>query len=436
MQIRMKYGKNGLNLNLPDDTGIAHIQKRTMPFMMDPVAGVYHALSHPVASKKLIQEARGCHNACILICDITRPVPNGVILPVLIRELLKAGLSPSSITVIVATGLHRPNEGEELRELVGDDWVLNTVKIVNHFARNNDEHVDLGVTKDGMTIKIDRRFVRADLRIVTGLVEPHFMAGYSGGRKVVVPGIAHKDTITEFHTAKFLEHPKAMNCVLDGNPLHKEQIEIIRMLGRTLAINTIIDDKRRLSFVNFGEIEVSHLEAVSYLREYAEIRVPDKYKTVITCAGGYPLDKTYYQTIKGFVGAMDILAQGGNLMIFSECSEGIGSHEFVEAQKRLLSLGMDRFLESLLAKSHAGIDEWQTEMLLKPMNIGTLHLISKGLSDADHILTCVNVVKSPNEAVLKCIEEAGDNRVAVIPEGPYVVPIFSPYGGPPQDNSI
>lgn len=164
MQIRMKYGKNGLNFNLPDNTGIAHIQKRIMPFMMDPVAGVHHALSHPVASKKLIQEARGCHNACILICDITRPVPNGVILPVLIRELLKAGLSPSSITVIVATGLHRPNEGEELRELVGDDWVLNTVKIVNHFARNDDEHVDLGVTKDGMTIKIDHRFVRADLR--------------------------------------------------------------------------------------------------------------------------------------------------------------------------------------------------------------------------------------------------------------------------------
>jgi len=157
---------------------------------------------------------------------------------------------------------------------------------------------------------------------------------------------------------------------------------------------------------------------------------------VITCAGGYPLDKTYYQTIKGFVGAMDILAQGGNLVIFSECSEGIGSHEFVEAQKRLLSLGMDRFLESLLAKSHAGIDEWQTEMLLKPMNIGTLHLFSKGLSDEDHILPGVNVVKSPNEAVLKYIEEAEDNRVTVIPEGPYVVPIFSPYGGPPQDNSI
>ena len=280
MQIKMYYGKKGLLLNLPDDWDITIIKKKRMPILKKPIDAVYFALKNPVGSKPLVEEAKGCNDVCILICDVTRPVPNSIILSPLIKKLLEAGIDADHITMLVATGLHRPNEGEELKELVGDDWVLNTVKIFNHFAKNDDDHIYLGTTKRGIPVKLDRRFIDADLRIVTGLVEPHFMAGYSGGRKVITPGIAHQDTITSFHSAMFLEDPNAANSVVEGNPLHEEQLEILGMIGKCLAINTVIDEERRLSFVNFGDIVKSHLAAVEYAREYLEIPIKKRFKTL------------------------------------------------------------------------------------------------------------------------------------------------------------
>ena len=216
---------------------------------------------------------RGRKSACILICDITRPVPNHLFLRPLIEGLIAAGVPRERITVLVATGLHRPNEGAELAEVVGDPWVFETVRVENHFARDDAAHVDFGVTSGRRTpVKLDRRFVEADLRIATGLVEPHFMAGYSGGRKVIAPGIAHADTIRTFHSARFMEDPAAIQCNLAGNPLHEEQLEIVRMLGEVYALNTVIDDDRDLVHVNFGEVIASHLAAVAFVADSAACR--------------------------------------------------------------------------------------------------------------------------------------------------------------------
>jgi lactate racemase len=426
MRGRMNYGRNGLFIDFPDSWDIALFEKTTMPVLADPAQAVVKALAEPVASGPVAEEAAGCRTACILICDITRPVPNSLILPPLVRELIKAGIDPDEITVLVATGLHRPNEGEELRELVGSDWVLETVKVANHFARNDEDHIYLGNTSGGTPVKLDRRFVEADMKIVTGLVEPHFMAGYSGGRKVIAPGIANKDTITTFHTAGFLENPNSANCVLEGNPLHEELMEVSRMLGRVLAVNAVIDDRRKLSFVNFGEIEASHIEAVAYMRRYAEIPVRTRYQTVITSGGGYPLDKTYYQTVKGMVGAMGLLQSGGDIIIFSECSEGMGSKEYVDAQRLLTQLGPEGFLKSILPKSRAAIDEWQTEMQLKPMEIGKIHLFSDALSSGDKALTGVFCSENGIEPLdfIRGIVGASGGSIAIIPEGPYVIPRF------------
>jgi nickel-dependent lactate racemase len=425
MRVKMNYGRGGLFIDFPNSWDLAVIEKPTMPILADPAGAVLKALADPVACGPLPEEAAGHRTACILICDITRPVPNSVILTPLIRELLQAGIEPNALTVLVATGLHRPNEGEELRELIGSDWVLETVKVVNHFARNDEDHVYLGNTSRGTPVKLDRRFVEADVKIATGLIEPHFMAGYSGGRKVVVPGIAHQDTITTFHNAGFLEHPSSANCILEGNPLHEDLTEVVRMLGRVLAVNVVIDDKRNLSYVNFGEIVASHLEAVANMRRYAEIPVPTKYRTVITNGGGYPLDKTYYQTVKGMVGALALIEPGGDIIIFSECSEGMGSKEYVNAQQRLRQLGVRGFRESLLHKSRAAIDEWQTEMQLKPMEIGKIHLFSE-LSEVDRSLTgiyCADDGISPLDFIRGIVEPSGTS-IAVIPEGPYVIPRY------------
>ena len=245
-----------------------------MPVLADPRAAVEHALSAPVDSLPLRELARGKRSACILICDITRPVPNGLFLPAMIRTLLEAGVPRAGITILVATGLHRANEGDELAELVDDPWVLDTVKVVNHDATVDADHVLLGRTPGRATVvRLDVRLVEAEIKIATGLVEPHFMAGWSGGRKVIAPGVAHAETITTFHNAAFMAHPRAANCVLEGNPLHEEQLAIVEMLGGALALNTVIDERRRLAFVNFGEIVRSHLRAVEFVRRYAQVPV-------------------------------------------------------------------------------------------------------------------------------------------------------------------
>ncbi len=425
MQIDLRYGKGTTTLELRDEIAVTVVRKPTMPLVDDAATAVTEAFTQPVGVPGLKELAHGANTACIAVCDITRPVPNHLFLRPLIENLLAAGVPSDGITVLVATGLHRPNIGAELAELIGDSWVLENVTVVNHYARNDEDHVFLGSTPArGTVVRIDRRFVEADLRIATGLVEPHFMAGYSGGRKVIAPGLAHEETITTFHSARFMADPAATSCNIADNPLHEEQLEIVGMLGGALAVNTVIDEDRRLSFINFGEIVQSHSQAVDHVKDYCKVFVPRRFHTVVTSAAGYPLDKTYYQTVKGMVCAMDVLEPGGDLIIVSECSEGMGSAEFVAAQQRLKSLGPDKFVNDILQKSHAEIDEWQTQMQTKPMKAGNIHLITDGLSEQDHELTGVNVTSSLQSAVESSLRRSPDQSIAVIPEGPYVVPFF------------
>jgi nickel-dependent lactate racemase len=341
----------------------------------------------------------------------------------MIEDLLAAGVPKGRICVLVATGLHRPNTDEELAEIVEDPRVLATVRVENHYARDDAGHIDLGPTATrGTPVKIDRRFVEADLRVASGLVEPHFMAGYSGGRKVVAPGIAHADTIRTFHSARFMADPRARQCNLDGNPLHEEQLQIVKKIGEIYALNTVLDDQRNLAQVTFGEIVASHAAAVSFVRRMVEIKVARRFKTIVTSAGGYPLDETYYQTVKGMVTPIDILEPGGTLIIASECSEGFGSAEFRTAQARLVQIGPEAFLTGLLKKSLADIDEWQTQMQLKPARLGRVQLYTTGLTPSERRLTGVESVESLDQAILASTVRAKDDAVAVIPEGPYVVP--------------
>ncbi|WP_454858215.1 nickel-dependent lactate racemase [Rhizobium binxianense] len=425
-KIALSYGRSHLDIVLPAGARPAVIRKRQLPKLGDPKAAVIEALRSPVASAPLAELAKGRNSACILICDITRPVPNKLFLRPMIETMIAAGIAKEKISVLVATGLHRPNLGEELAELVGDPWVLDNVRVENHDARDEDAHVDFGFTSTRHTpVKLDRLFAEADLRIATGLVEPHFMAGWSGGRKVIAPGVAHHETIRTFHSARFMGDPLAVQCNLIGNPLHEEQLEIVRMLGEVYALNTVLDEERDLVCVTFGEIIASHQAAVDFVSGATQIPLDRKFSTVVTSSAGYPLDKTYYQTIKGMVTPLDILAPGGTLIMVSECSEGFGSHEFHEAQAKLVELGPERFLATLTAKSLAEIDEWQTEMQLKPMRTGTVELYTTGLSGDDRRLTGVTMIDDIAEAIGRSIERSSDPHVAIIPEGPYVVPVYA-----------
>ena len=427
MIVHMNYGRGELPVKIADGYDVSIIKKTPSPVLDEPERAVAHALSHPIGSHALSELAHGLKSACILICDITRPVPNHLFLRPIIETLISCGLQPSRITVLVATGLHRPNEGDELAELIGDQWVLDTVQCVNHFARDDDAHVDLGVTSTRATpVKLDRRFVDADLKIATGLVEPHFMAGYSGGRKVIAPGIAHADTIRTFHSARFMADPNAVQCQLENNPLHEEQLQILQMLGPVYAVNTVIDEHRNLVHVNFGDVTQSHMEAVDIVRRMSALPVPRRFNTVLTSAAGYPLDKTYYQTVKGMVTPIDILEPGAQLIVVSDCSEGLGSAEFRASQSRMVEMGTNAFMQDISKKSLADVDEWQTQMQLKPMEIADIHLYSTGLNAQDLSLTGVNIIDNVENALADSVAKSGDHAIAVIPEGPYVVPYYSP----------
>lgn len=190
MNHQLLYGKKELSVTLPEYIKATPIIKYPMPVLADSSESISEALLHPIQSPPLPELAHNKKTVCILVCDITRPVPNGLVLPPLVEMLVEAGIKKEDILILVATGLHRPNEGEELRELIGSDEIYNTIRIENHFARDKAAHIDLGFTSSNIPIGIDRRFYDADLKIATGLVEPHFMAGYSGGRKVVAPGVA------------------------------------------------------------------------------------------------------------------------------------------------------------------------------------------------------------------------------------------------------
>jgi len=228
MRVRFDYGRTGLEAELPAERVVGPLAIRPAPPLADPEAAIAQVLEQPTGTAPLAQLARGRKNACILVCDITRPVPNRLILPPVLRTLEAQGIARRDILILNATGLHRPNEGAELVEMLGPEIAAN-YRIENHHGKVLEEHDYLGTTANGVPIYLDSRYVRADLKITTGLIEPHLMAGYSGGRKVICPGIAALETVKVWHGPRFLEDPRADCGILEGNPVHEENTRIAQI---------------------------------------------------------------------------------------------------------------------------------------------------------------------------------------------------------------
>lgn len=432
----LRYGAGTLRVCVPPPALVEVLRKPPVAPLADPRAAVARALDAPVAAPPLTTLAAGAATACVVVCDVTRPVPNGLLLRPVLDRLAAAGVPRAAVTILVATGLHRPNLGEELRGVIGDDEVLATTRIANHDARAEADLIDLGTTPAGTPVALHRAFVEADVRILTGLVEPHFMAGYSGGRKVLAPGIAGHRTIRTLHHARYMGDPLAATAEVDANPLHREQLAILalaearhardRRPGGTIAVNTVIDEDRRLAFVNAGDVVASHADAVAFARRSCELRVAAPYDLIVSSAAGAPLDATYYQTVKGMVTPLAALAEDGDLVVASACREGFGSSEFRDAQARLRRMGRVAFQGSLARKPLADVDEWQTQMLLRALAAGRVHLHTDGLDDAELALTAVTPCPDLQAFVDAYVARRGAVRVALIPEGPYVVPRLSP----------
>lgn len=420
MKVTLDYGRTGLDVSLPDDRLIAPpLSIRPADPLPDPVAAIEDAIRHPIGSKPLAEVARGKKSACVVVCDITRPVPNRLILPPLLRTIEAAGVPHDAITILVATGLHRPNEGAELVELVGEE-VAAGYRCVNHFGKDRDSHDFLGTTPNGVPVWIDKRYMQADLKITTGLIEPHLMAGYSGGRKVICPGIVGLETVKVWHGPKFLEHPKADAGSVDGNPVHEENTRIARMAGCDFIVNVCIDGKRRVTWVGAGDMIRAWESGVRFCRDVVKAGVPAPCDVVVTSSAGYPLDTTWYQAVKGLIGALPIAKKGGTIVLAASLTEGLGSPEF---QRQLAEYEAAGKYDRPSGSATCEMDEWQLVMLKKVLAHCRVKVVSGGLP-ADVLRKCrVEPAASVEAAVAEALAGYGPAaRLAVIPKGPYVQP--------------
>src|SRR5436190_753890 len=361
MRIHLDYGKTGLDVDLPDDRIVGPLAIRPAPPLADPEGAIARVLAAPTGSPPLAEISRGRKNACILVCDITRPVPNRIILPPVLRILEQQGIARKDIVILDATRLHRPNEGAELDELVGPEIAAN-YRVENHNGKALDEHDYLGTTPTGVPVHLDSRYVRADLKITTGLIEPHLMAGYSGGRKVICPGIAALETVKVWHGPRFLQHPKADCGILKGNPVHEENTHIALMAGCDFIVNVCIDGQRRITWVGAGDMIRAWQEGVKFVEEVVKVGVKKPCEVVVTSSAGYPLDTTWYQAVKGLTGAMPIVQRGGTVILAASLSEGVGSPEF---RARIAEhTDLKRFSATPPAAT-CEMDEWQLLMQAK-----------------------------------------------------------------------
>ena len=420
MRIRLDYGRTGLDVDLPDDRLVGPLTIRPAPPLADPQAAIEAAIANPIGSRPLAEIARGRKTVCILVCDITRPVPNRLILPPVLRTLEEQGIAREDIVILVATGLHRPNEGAEMEELVGPE-VARHYRCENHHGKAQDEHDFLGTTPAGVPVWLDRRYVRADLKITTGLIEPHLMAGYSGGRKVICPGIAALETVRVWHGPRFLEHPRADCGILEGNPVHEENTRIARMAGCDFIVNVCIDGQRRITWVGAGDMEKAWMEGVRFVENVVRVPVPEPLDVVVTSCAGYPLDTTWYQAIKGLTGALPIVKQGGTIVLVASLTEGIGSPEF----QRLIADNPDlgEFKRRILGKDYFVMDQWQLEEFAKVVAKCKVKVVTQGLPAATLKKCNVEPAASVEAAVAASLAEYGPQaQVAVIPKGPYVLP--------------
>lgn len=418
MQVRLDYGRSGLTVELPDDLDVTIVEPAKGVPVADPPAAVAAALAAPIGGRPLREMARGRKNAAVVISDKTRPVPYGIVLPPLLATLEAAGIAREQIEIIVATGLHRANTADELVAMTSPDIVAR-YRIRNHVARNPDEHVHLGRTSGGTEIWVDRGFVEADLKVVTGLIEPHLMAGFSGGRKAVVPGLAGVDTMRTVHGAAMLEAHLGPGIV-DGNPFHADLLEIARRVGVDFMCDVTINRRRQLTGVFAGDIEIAHAAGMAFVEHEVRVDLPEAVDIVVTSAGGFPLDDTYYQSIKGLVASLNIVRRGGTIILAAAISEGIGSEEF----QRLLAgtSGNDDFMARITAPGFFNIDQWMVQHLCQVRRKADVILVSEGLTPD----TVPGLLATPAASIEEALARARQKcshapRIAVLPQGPYVL---------------
>ena len=417
MKSSFLFGKGTIEVSVPDRYRCSEIRSRKAVAVPDETAAIEWALDHPIASEPLTELARGKKTAAISVCDITRPAPNRITLPPLLRRLHAAGIPKDNIIILIATGLHRAATPEEVEIIVGPEIAAN-YRIASHNARALSEHRFIGETRRGTPVYVDERFAAAELHITLGFIEQHLMLGFSGGRKLIVPGLAAQETIKVIHSPKFIREPLATEGSIAGNPLHEELLECARMVRHDFIVDVALTQDRKIAGVYAGDPVKAHAKGVGFLEATCLEEVDEPADVVITSAAGFPLDQTFYQSVKGITAAAHIAKPGAPILMVAECAEGMGSAEF-QTMVKSLDRSFGEYLDQIRGLP-VGIDRWQIEKLALAGVQNELYyyapgvtreqlgrLASRWFDDLDQAITCVLSGLSAGA------------RVALVPEGPY-----------------
>jgi nickel-dependent lactate racemase len=414
MQLGLLCGQKKVDLDLPDSVEV--LEMREMASLADPVTAVYDALIHPIESPPFKDIALGKKNVCVVISDVTRPVPNKIILPPLLKLLEENGVKKQDITLLIATGMHRLNLGKELESMVGRPTAEH-YNIVNHYCRKPEEYRKIDEI-DGAPIEINNRYLDADLKILTGLIEPHFYAGYSGGRKSILPGISSLETMKFMHSYKMIDDPMVTNCVLEGNPFHEYGIRVAELAGADFILNVAINKERKVSGVFAGHYKHAHLAGCDLVYRHSAVPVDGLMDLVITSGGGSPLDATFYQISKALICAKNILKRGGTIVVTCECPEGLGSIEFCGIMRSVCS--PREFFEGYCDPKNFVFDQWCAQNIYQVLDYaGKVYIYSPGLSHEDVMKMGAIKIENVQSTVTKLLDSHG--RAAVVPDGPYVI---------------
>ena len=418
MRVDLAFGKNGLPLDLPSGFDYQLLEARSAQPLPDAVAALEHALDHPIDSLGLTELAYGKRTAAISVCDITRPAPNRLTLPLVLKRLEAGGIPRSGIRICIATGLHRIATEAELDEILSPE-IARTYEIVNHNAKTLSDHVYLGDTAAGTPVLIDRRFVEADLHITLGFIEPHLMLGFSGGRKLIAPGLAGQDTIKVIHSPKFMRDPRAVEGSVEDNPLHQELLAVARMARHDFLLDVALTRDRKVAQVFAGHPEKAHARGMAFVAEVMLEKIPEPVDAVITTCAGYPLDLTFYQAIKGITAASHIVKPGGRILVCAACDEGPGAPEFT---KMLREHPSDREFLTKIKSRPVTVDQWQLEKLALVTTRFDAYFYIPGVPPKYYPSLWGKAFSTLPEAVVAFLNGLPPGaKIAVIPEGPYVL---------------
>lgn len=416
MDVELAYGRSGLRVTLPDDVDV--VTARYVPGLGDEAVALRRSLESPIGSPALGAKVRAGDKVVIVHSDITRATPNDRILPVLIEHLEQAGIAPGDITLMNALGTHRPQTDAELRRMLGDR-IVEGYRCLQHDAFDDAALVPLGDTRLGHPVRVNRTYLEADVRILTGFIEPHFFAGFSGGPKGVLPALAGAESVLTNHGRTMIASDRAAWGITEGNPIWEEMREVALMTEPTFLLNVTLNADKQITGVFAGDLLAAHAAGCAFVREQAMVAVDKPYDVVLTTNSGYPLDQNLYQCVKGMSAARQVVREGGAIVMAGACEDGVPEHgRYAELLQRG---GTPAGVLDLLAQpGFTAQDQWQVQVQAMIQLHADVHVYSDGLSEGQ-IRAALFEPSRDLAATIRTLRDDKGARVCVMPEGPQTV---------------